>query len=227
MSKVFLLVILFFPAATVCFPQKSTVSVKPKPPKQAPLPIIKEIPDHDWRILIDAVQVENWEKSASLASGYLTKIKIENGKKQFARLRYILLYALAGKIAEASLAGKKPEETKARTELEKAADGFLEKEFFMPSREISDNCQSRLNYVCRSEQQQNVLRVTATNQAGTVIYSFEYLRLKENFSTTKNFGKEVILSGVLKKIEFNPNKSNVWIMRLFFENGLVNLVPDQ
>ncbi len=157
----------------------------------------------------------------------MTKIKTENSKKQIARLRYILLYTLAGKIVEAALAGKKPEEAKARIEHERAANGFLEKEFFMPSREISDDCDGRLNYVCRSKQQKNVLRVTATSQAGTAIHSFEYLRLKETFSITESIGKEVVLSGVLKKIEFNPNKSNVWIMRLFFENGSVNVVPDR
>ncbi len=227
MKKVGFLVILFCFSAVVCFSQKSKTLVNSNASKQAQVKVIAEVHDTDWRILIDAVQIENWERSASLAGGYLTKIKTENNKKQIARLRYILLYALAGKIVEASFAGKKPEEAKARIELEKAANGFLEKEFFMPSREISDDCEGRLNYVCRSKQQKNVLRVTATNQAGTAIYSFEYVRLKENFSITESIEKEVVLSGVLKKTEFNPNRSNVWIMRLFFENGSVNVVPDQ
>ncbi len=227
MKKAVLLVILFCLSAVVCFSQKSKPPVNSNASKQAQFQTVKDIPDTDWRILIDAVQAENWEKSRSMAGGYLTKIKTENSKRQIARLRYILLYSLAGKIVEASSAGKKPEEAKARIELEKAANGFLEKEFFMPSREISDDCEGRLNYVCRSKQQKNVLRLTATNQAGTAIYSFEYLRLKENFSITENIGKEVILSGILKKIQFNPNKSNVWIMRLFFENGSVNVVPDR
>ncbi len=156
----------------------------------------------------------------------MAKIKTENNKKQIARLRYILLYALAGKIVEASLANKKPEEVIARIELENAANGFLDKEFFMPSREISDDCEGKLNYVCRSKQQKNVLRVTATDRMGTAIYSFEYVRLKENFSPLKNIGKQAVLGGILNKIEFNPMKSNVWIMRLFFENGSVNVVPD-
>jgi hypothetical protein len=137
------------------------------------------------------------------------------------------LYALAGKIVDLSIAGKKTEEAKVRTELEQAANGFLEKEFFMPSREVANDCEGRLNYICRSKQQQNVLRVTAINREATAIYSFEYVRLKENFGFLKNVGKQVILSGILKKVEFNPNKSNVWIMRLFFEDGLVNVVPDQ
>ena len=227
MKKVVLLVILFCLSAVVCFSQKSKTPAKSNAAKPAQVKAIAEIPDTDWRILVDAVQAENWEKSASLANGYLAKIKTENNKKQIARLRYILLYALAGKIIETSFAGKKAEEAKARIELEKTANGFLGKEFFMPSREVSDNCEGRLNYVCRSKQQENVLRVTTTSQAGTAIYSFEYLRLKQNFSITENIGKEVILSGVLRKIEFNLNKSNVWIMRLFFENGSVNVVPDR
>ena len=226
MKKVVLLVILFCLSTIVCFSQKSKTSVASNAAKPMQAQPIKEIPDADWGNLINAVQSENWGKSALLASGYLTKIRNENNKKQIARLRYILLYALAGKIVEASFANKKPEEAKTRIELEKAANGFLEKEFFMPSREVSEDCQSKLNYVCRSKQQENVLRVTATNKTGTAIYSFEYVRLKENFSLLKNVGKQVILNGILNKIEFNPNKSNVWIMRLFFENGAVNPVPD-
>ncbi len=218
---------LFCLSAVVCFSQKSKTPVRATAPKQLQIQLIEEIPDADWRILIDAAQVENWEKSASLASEYLTKIKSENSKKQVARLRYILLYALAGKVVEASLAHKKPEEAKARIELEKTANGFLDKEFFMPSREVARDCEDKLNYVCRLKQQRNVLRVTATNQAGTVINSFEYVRLKEDFNILRNAGKEVILSGILNKIEFNPTKSDVWIMRLFFENGSVNVVPDR
>lgn len=227
MRKVVLLAALFCLSTLACFSQNSKTPVGSNAAKPAQVKAIAEIPETDWRTLVDAAQSENWEKSASLASGYLTKIKTENNKKQIARLRYILLYALAGKIVEAAFANKKAEETKARIELEKTAKGFLEKEFFMPSREVLDNCDCRMNYVCRSKQQANVLRVTTTSQAGTAIYSFEYLRLKQNFSITENIGKEVILSGVLRKIEFNPNKSNVWIMRLFFENGSINVVPDR
>lgn len=226
MKKISLLIILFSLAAVICFAQKTKQPVKSNALKRTAIQQVDEIPDADWKILIDAVQVENWEKSRSLANEYLTKIKAENDKKQTARLRYILLYALAGKVDESSVTGKKPEEAKARAELEKTANGFLGKEFFMPSREVSADCAGKLNYVCAAKEQKNVLRVTATGQAGTAIYSFEYVRLKENFSVRKNVGKGAVLSGVLKKIEFNPNKSNVWIMRLFFDEGSVSIVPD-
>lgn len=226
MRNVVLIVSLFCLSASVCFSQKSKTITKLPVVKQALPQPFAEIADADWRSLIDAVQVENWDKSASLANGYLTKIKIENEKKQVARLRYILLYALAGKIVETSSANKTAEETKARAELEKTANGFLGKEFFMPSREVARDCENRLNYVCRSKQQPNVLRVTATDHSGTAIYSFEYVRLKEYFNVLRNAGKEIVLSGILRKVEFNPNKSNVWIMRLIFGDGAVNVVPD-
>lgn len=226
MKKISLLIILFPLAAVVCFSQKTKPPVKSNALRGTAIQKVDEIPEVDWKNLIDAVQVENWGKSRSMASEYLAKIKAENDKKQMARLRYILLYALAGKVDESSVNGKKSEETLARVELEKTANGFLGKEFFMPSREVSTDCAGKLNYVCASGEQKNVLRVTATGQAGTAIYSFEYVRLKESFSVKKNVGKGAVLGGVLKRIEFNPNKSNVWIMRLFFEDGSVSVVPD-
>ncbi len=217
--------ILCWLSADICYSQKNSTPVIPKVTKQIPAQTFGEISDANWKDLIDAVQSENWQQSALLASGYLAKIKLENSKKQIARLRYILLYSLAGKVVEASLAGKTPEETAARIELEKTAKGFIGKEFFMPSRELSDDCQGKVDYICRSTQQENVLRLTATNKEATAIFSFEYVRLKEDFNLKKNIGNQAILSGILNKIEFNPLKSNVWIMRLFFENGAVNVVP--
>lgn len=217
------------PKSTPKIASKSELKVAPKSSISKAIAIrpSNEISDGDWKSLIDAAQVENWSKTAMLAESYLTKVNIENDKKQIARLRYILLYALAGKIIEASTAKDKTEEIKARAELEKTANEFVGKEFFMPSREIARRCEGWLNYVCRSNQQPDVLRVTATNHSGIAIFSFEYVRLKEEFFTLKNSGKEVILNGVLDKFEINPELSNIWIMRLFFENGSANLVPDQ
>lgn len=224
MKKIAFSVILLCLTACVGFSQKSKAVVEPTAAKPARIKSLNEIPSADWKNLIDAVQAEDWEKSSLLADDYLSKLKLENNEKQMARLRYILLYALAGKVVEKSFSGKKFEEDKARVELEKRANEFLEKEFFMPSREIADECAGKLNYVCVSKQQKNVLRTTATNQAGTAIYSFEYVKLKENLSLGQSIGKQAILGGTLKKIEFNPNKSNVWIMRLFFEDGSLNVV---
>lgn len=226
MKKAVLLPLLLCFLSSVNFAQKRITLDKPTVIKTLPPQAFKEVPDADWKNLIDAVQVENWEKSVPLANQYLAQLKIENDKKQIARLRYILLYSLAGKIVKESLGNKSSNQAQTRTELEKTANEFLGKEFFMPSREISRDCEGKLNYICRSTQQPNILRVTATDHAGTAIYSFEYIRLKEYFNFLRNVGKEVILSGTLKKIEFNPNQSNVWIMRLIFENGTVNVVPD-
>lgn len=224
MKKAVLLLFLLSFLSVVGLAQKNKTPVKPTVLKQ--VQPFTEVPDADWKSLIDAIQVENWEKSAPLAGKYLALLKTENDKKQIARLRYILLYSLAGKIVKNSLDNKSSDETQTRAELEKKANEFLGKEFFMPSREVSRDCEGRLNYICRSKQQPNILRVTATDHAGTSIYSFEYVRLKEYFNFLRNVGKDVILSGILKKVEFNPNKSNVWIMRLIFEEGAVSVVPD-
>ena len=227
MKKFVLSMSLLCLSTAVCFSQNKKLPARSNAVKETTVKPFAEIPDADWIDLITAVQTENWEKSLTLANGYLTKIKAENEKKQLARLRYISLYALAGKIAEASAANKNAEEAKARIELEQTAKNFLGKEFFMPSREILKDCTEKLNFICRSKQQRNVLRVTATNQSGTAIFSFEYVRLKEDFGILRNTGKQAIVSGILSKIEFNPNNSNVWIMRLFFEQGAINIVPDE
>lgn len=227
MKRVVFLLILVCLSTAAGFSQNGKLPIKSNTSKPSPTQSPKEISDFNWRILINVVQSENWEKSQSLAKTYLSGISSENEKRQMARLRYIFLYASAGKIVKFSLAGKKTEEDKARGELEAAAKDFLNAEFFMPSRRIADDCQGRFNYICRAKQPENVLRVTTTDKSATAVFSFEYVSFNGDFSVAENVGRQAIISGILKKVEFNPQKSNLWIMRLFFENGSVSVVPDK
>jgi len=62
-------------------------------------------------------------------------------------------------------------------------------------------------------------RTTSTNEAGTSIYFFENFHFDNALEVERLNGKITRCGGVLDKIEFNPNGSKIWIMRLHISNA--------
>lgn len=186
-----------------------------------------EISDKEWRLMNDALKAENWEDGTLLASRLIGRTKTETENKQLAQLRYFLLYSLAGKVIAYSEAKKPVEEKIARKELEDTADNLIGEEIIMPPREFLYNCSKVLNYICSVKDNENALRVTATNQAGTSIQAFETVLFDQKIDLKEFIGKETFLGGTLAKTEFNSEKSNLWIMRLFFVKGFVRVIVNK
>ena len=216
-TYLFLFVVLcftIFPA----FGQQRRTPVKTAPKKIAATAApATEIAAKDWDEIIAALDSENWARATLLSSASISKLKADNNNKQLARLRYFYIYALAGQVA----AG-----TSTFAELEKVADGFIGTEFLMPSREILADCSGRVNYICAVTDAGNELRVTATDRTAT-IHSFEYVGLPQKFDIAQNTGKSAVLRGTLRKAEYYLTKMQIRIIRLIFDNGFVNIVPEQ
>lgn len=222
--------ILFCLAASAAFGQKKSVPAKKSAAKKpvaaktsavakpAAQNALKEIPETEWKALVVALEVEDWTQAASLASAAIGKLKTDNDKKQLARLRYLYLYALAGKAASGKLT---------YAELEKITAVFIGKEFLMPSRDFLSDCTQKVNYICPVKANETTLRVTATNKSGTEIHSFEYVKLDEKFDFAANEGKAAFLGGTLQEAEIKPYKKDISIMRLVFEQGFVNIVASR
>lgn len=223
MKKFILVPILFCLSASICFAQKRGAIIKPtKPPiKTAP---VAEISAADWKILTDALQSENWEKSATLAAQYSKKLEADNDKKQLAQLRYLSLYALAGKILALSSANKTAEEEAAWKTLDEAVGGFIGKEFVLPPHQSLADCKKSVNYICAVQSDDRALRITDTNKAGTSIHSFDYILFDKEISVGDSAENKIFLGGNLKRAEFNQDLSKRWVMRLIFERGFVSLV---
>ena len=218
MNRISFTLVCIFLTAFISLGQNSKVPIKSLPGKtaqpQTP-PSVNKISDAEWNEIVKVLKAEEWDKTLILVSDSLKKLKTDNENKQLARLRYFHLYALAGKATENKLI---------YAELEKVADTYLGQDFLMPSREIASDCNKKLNYICPVLDNEKVLRVTAINKAATAILSFEYIHLSDKFDVTANNGKQVFLGGRLKTIQFNPDKSQDWIMRLYFENGIADIV---
>lgn len=187
------------------------------PAKSAKNIAFAEISQTDWKKLSGEIYNENWENSSELSLRFLNKLTKENSKKQAAQLRYIYLYSLAGKVSEEKLTIE---------ELEKAAQKFVGKEFLMVSRQILEDCETKVNFICRQKVGDKILRVTATNQSASAVHFFEYVKLKDSFNLSENKDKVAFLGGILNKIEVVSYKDSLKILRLIFSDGYVKIATD-
>jgi hypothetical protein len=94
----------------------------------------------------------------------------------------------------------------------------------MPSRQFLADCKGKVNYICPIKDDENALRVTATNKSGGAIHTFEYVKLSEKADLPGKSGQSAFVGGILKNAEINFYKQNIRIMRLVFDKGFVNIV---
>jgi|GEM_PF-1788944 len=225
MKKFIIFTILIFSFVSIQYAQKRPTPDKKTEAKSLQTQTVAEFSEAEWKTLTEALQIEDWNKSALLASQYLEKLKTDNEKKQLAQLRYFYLYALSGKILAASASAKVSMETDSMwKELDTAVGNFTGKEFVLPPRRFLAECKEVLNYICAVKNNDRALRVTATNKEGTMIHSFDYVAFAEKISLDEFTGRETFLGGRLKRAEFNQDMSKLWVMRLIFEKGFVRVV---
>jgi hypothetical protein len=215
MQRFIIVIACLFVAAGGSFAQKRKTPAKPSTPKPAPVTTVSELPEGEWSGIIRALEAEEWDKSSMLSGNALKKLRFENDKNQLARLRYIYLFSSAGRVAQGKMTA---------TELQNIAQTFVGQAFIMLDRNALTNCQNSLNYVCPVKANKSALRVSATNKAFTTIHSFENVKLLQPFDFTQNNLKNVFVGGTLRQVEVNQKPEKVWIMRLSFENGWVQMV---
>jgi hypothetical protein len=223
MKKFIFITFLICISATVFSAQTPRVPAKITP-RSVPFKTITEIAEADWQALAAALEKENWKQSAALAAQHLQTLKTENDKKQIAQLRYIYLFSLAGQILTANVQGNALEREKAWTELDKVMETFINKEFVLPPRPFTTDCGKKLNVICQVKDTPNALRTTATNKEGSGIHSFDYVQFDTAFNIQEFTDKETFVGGILRRAEYNEDKSKPWVLRLFFNKGFMRVV---
>jgi hypothetical protein len=170
------------------------------------------VPDDAFQKLLVAVSNEDWDTAVALSSKFLKQMKDED--KRLLRLRYIYLYAAAGKVTD----GKMEFEDFAKSTKE-----FVGKDVVLPYRPITLECKGAMNFICPSNQKQDRAMVAATNKTGTSILAFEYVQLKEPFDFAHHEDETASIFGNIDAIVPNSNKSRFLVMRLFISNGVIHL----
>jgi len=223
MKKSIFIIILICISAVVFSAQTTRVPAKITP-RNVPFKTVTEISDADWQTLASALEKEDWKQSATLALQHLQTLKTENDKKQIAQLRYLYLFSLAGQILAYNAQGNAAEGEKAWSEIDTIMETFVGKEFMMPPRPFATDCEKKLNVICQVKDTPNAFRTTATNREGNAIHSFDYVLLDQPTDIKEFNGKVTFLGGVLRRAEYNEDKSKPWVLRLFFNKGFLRVV---
>ena len=171
-----------------------------------------EVSEKQWQDVLIAVSNEEWDKAFQLASQYIKQLKLDD--ERLPRLRYIYLYAAAGRVSAGAMSFE---------ELERVTKDFVSKEIVLPFRTIATDCHGDLNFICATEATKDKLIIAAANKAGTNIHAFEYVILKEKFDAASHQGEHASIAGVVDAIKLNPNKSRFLVMRIYISGGVVIL----
>ena len=161
--------------------------------------------DQDFRSLIPYLKIEDW-KGAYKKSSKLLK-SAENDTSEFhAIILYINIFSGAGMVSENKMTYKK---------LEESIMKFQGQKIIMSAHPVTikDGALRQIKFDVTDST--NAGFISATNSKGVNILCFEKFLFKDKIVLT-DFPEKIIVrcGGTLEKIEFNPNQSTIWILRL-------------
>jgi hypothetical protein len=172
-----------------------------------------------WNSMVNALDKEDWSEAFRFSTSLLEQIKTEDKDKRLARLRYIHLYAAAGKVLDRKMS---------YDDLETLVKPFVGKEIVFPYRPVTEDCsRGSLNFICSKSDNKKSLLVPGTNKNGTTILVFEYYKFKDDPKLSRYVGKSIAFSGKVTSIVPNPNRSNLIILRIYVDDATVFEVFDK
>ena len=188
-----LLSLLFFVPATICRTETA-----------------KEDQQEYDRIL-QIISNEDWKAASDAAVSYLAKTGLAGDLQ--ARLRYIVIYTTAGAVSTGAF-----DFDVLNTRLK----GFVGKTVTLPDRPVFSDLQpSRMNAICISDPRATSFMVVAADKTNTTIHAFEYVNLREPVDLAGHVGESGSITGTLRKIEPNPNKSRAIVLRIYIDDATV------
>ncbi|WP_269236091.1 hypothetical protein [Flavobacterium flavigenum] len=169
--------------------------------------------EENYNKLIENLSNENWDDANKLTYELLTSTeKVDTMRTEKKVLRYIYIYTTAGLLNSQKL-------TKDQA-IDKVK--FLKsKEMRMPAHPFNSKCYVNCTHL--KEDEKDTFFTGVNNTAGTQIFSFEYVKIKEGIkeSSTELEGKYIALEGVLNEISVEGNMLPRF--KLKFINGKYNL----
>jgi len=163
----------------------------------------------DFQGLIPYLQTENWKRAFKTSSKLLVSTESDTTDLK-AIVMYMNIYSAAGLVSQGKMT---------YDELEKKIMKFQGQKIVMPSHPITKNTGS-LNCLHFSvADSTNEASIASTNEGGLNILCFEYFYFNDK-QNPERFGNAMVrCGGILDKIELNPNKSKIWILRLRVTNA--------
>jgi hypothetical protein len=161
--------------------------------------------------ILQLISNEDWKAASDAAASYLAKAGASEELQ--ARLRYIIIYTTAGAISTGTFEFDI---------LDQRLKGFVGKSVTLPDRPvINGDCSGGMNTICISDPHATSFMVVAANKTSTTIHAFEYMKLRQAVDFAAHAGEWGSITGTLRKIEPNPNKSRAIVMRIYIDDATV------
>ena len=161
--------------------------------------------------ILQLIANEDWKAASDAAVSYLAKTG-PSGDLQ-ARLRYIVIYTTAGAVSTGAFDFDV---------LNNRLKGFVGKSVTLPDRPVVNDGQAgRMNAICISDPHATSFMVVAANETNTTIHAFEYVKLQQAVDLAAHVGEWGSITGTLRKIEPNPNKSRALVLRIYIDDATI------
>lgn len=159
----------------------------------------------------ELISNEAWKEASDAAAAYLAKTGLSEDLQ--ARLRYIVIYTTAGAVSAGAFDFNV---------LDKRFKGFVGKSVTLPDRPIvNDAPAGTMNAICISDPRATSFMVVAANKTNTTVHAFEYVKLQQPVDFAAHAGEWGSITGTLRRIEPNPNKSRAIVLRICIEDATV------
>jgi hypothetical protein len=169
-----------------------------------------EIPKEYDRIF-ELISNEDWKAASDAAASYLAKTGLSEDLQ--AGLRYIVIYTTAGAVSTGALDFDV---------LNSRFEGFVGKSVTLPDRPIvNDAPPGTMNAICISDPHATSFMVVAANKTNTTVHAFEYVKLQQPVDFAAHAGEWGSITGTLRRIEPNSNKSRAIVLRIYIEEATV------
>jgi hypothetical protein len=161
--------------------------------------------------ILQLISNEDWKAASDAAASYLAKTGTSGDLP--ARLRYIVIYTTAGAVSTGAFDFDV---------LNKRLKGFVGKRVTLPDRPVINDAQpGRMNAICISDPHATSFMVVAANKTNTTIHAFEYVKLQQAVDLAAHVEEWGSITGTLRKIEPNPNKSRALVLRIYIDDATI------
>ncbi|MEI6311947.1 MAG: hypothetical protein WCP57_06795 [Bacteroidota bacterium] len=161
--------------------------------------------------LIPSLEKEDW-KSVFEQSSKLLKSAPNDTSEFHARIIYINIFAAAGMVSEKKMT---------YPAITKLLNTYIGQKLIMAYHPYSN--EAPLGHTSlKSNDTINEAFTSACNNQGTSIFCFEKCAITDKINLSEFKENELIqCSGILTNVETNPNKSTIWVVRLYIDKASI------
>ena len=166
----------------------------------------------DFGRLMPSIKQENWKSTFDESSKLLYR-EPNDTSDYHAIILYIHIFSGAGLVSQKQMSYKTLKDSILKDQGQR---------IIMPSHPITYKDGQLKHVKLEISDTSNRAFTVATNNSGTSIMCFEYFNFKDKINVNDfPINAYVRCGGILDKIEMNPNKSTIWILRLHVKDAFL------